>query len=367
MVKTKAESFGERIQEIYEDFMKCISSDQSKGNTLSKDCFDHVLLELKSINVEKNSKLGGKIRTLEELISKRLNNVNKEVIIEGDNNYPNILSKLGVGFVEYPKKKFADVKGMDEVKRILRTRLIYPINFKDMSKEFGIKLNGGILLYGPPGNGKTLLAEALAGEAGIKFLEVNPAYLYNEYFGKFEKNISEIFKIARKVAPNILFFDEVETLIPKREGSDQGVTKRGVTQFLIEINKLMLEESNGIYVVAATNLPWEIDIAMLRPGRFDLKIYIPPPSEKDRVDIINSLLKKNFCESSIDPRKIASLTKDFSAADLNYLFRRTAENVFYEAVQTGVKRSIDETDILAVIPKIKASLSKELIKRYESF
>jgi transitional endoplasmic reticulum ATPase len=257
--------------------------------------------------------------------------------------------------------------GMDEIKKSLQTNVIYPLQFRELSEEFGLKTNGGILFYGPPGNGKTYLAESLAGEAGISFLELNPAFLYNEYFGKYEKNISEIFKLARETAPNILFFDEVETLIPKRENTDHSVVKRGVTQLLIEINKLMSEEQSKTYLVAATNLPWDIDPAMLRPGRFDLKIYVPLPNRGDREALLERLLKSTAFSKDISAREIADLTDGFSVSDVDFIIRQSAEKVFYEAVGSGIKRKITKEDILDSISRIKPSSNKTIIQKYNQF
>lgn len=270
-------------------------------------------------------------------------------------------------YVEKPKMKLSEIAGLSQLKKTLLINVVYPIRFRELSKEFNIRTNSGVLLYGPPGNGKTMLGEAIAGEADIGFIEINPAYLYNEYFGKFEKNISRIFEIARKLSPNIIFFDEIDTLIPRREQADLGVVKRGITQLLIEVNKLMVSDDSGIHIIAATNLPWDLDPAMLRPGRFDLKLYVPPPDMEGRREILRSHISKGFFDSGIDVEGLSKITEGFSGAELDYVCRKASENVFYEAVKDGTKRPIGNSDLRKAIKETRPAATPELISRYQAF
>ena len=361
-------SFEGEIQSIYSSFLKCISVDNSNRKLATVTCLEGVLDKLEEFKRKNSHILTEKIDTLMTIIQTKINISKTSLMAQTDNgNYLKRFNELGVRYVKTPSRKFKDVHGLENIKKTLQMNVVYPLQFNDLSREFGIRTNGGILFYGPPGNGKTYLAESLAGEAGIAFLESNPAFLYNEYFGKFEKNISEIFNLAKETAPNILFFDEVETLIPRRENADHSVVKRGVTQLLIEINKLMSNAQNKTFLVAATNLPWEIDPAMLRPGRFDLKIYIPLPEKSDREELIKYLLASPAFSKDINASEIADKTGGFSISDIDYIIRQAAENVFYEAVESGKKRTITKNDILDNIARIKPSSNKTLIQKYKEF
>lgn len=358
----------EKIQSIYSSFLKCMSDDKDNNGSSRVICLEKVLKDLEEFKDSYRDVFADKISTLTNLIQAKIENLKlpstkQDVDFELDKRF----NELGVRYVKHPTRKFKDVQGMEKIKKILQINVTYPLQFRELSKEFGIKTNGGILFYGPPGNGKTYLAESLAGEAGISFLELNPAFLYNEFFGKFEKNISEIFKLARETAPNILFFDEVETLIPKRDQADHSIVKRGVTQLLIEINKLMNDEQSKTYLVAATNLPWDIDPAMLRPGRFDFKIYVPLPEREDREALIKNILHSTAFEEQIEASEIAELTDGFSVSDIDFIMRQASEDVFYEAIESGSKRKIAREDILNCISRIKPSSSKILIQKYNQF
>ena len=355
------------IKQAYDRFMECVSA-ESKNFDDAKNCLNEILQSLSTIDVDSASSLGQRVSTLKSLINQRILVPGKqEETKEGNVDYSQKFAELGARFIQNPTRKFSDLKGMDEIKRNLRATLIYPFAYKDLSREFGISLGGGVLLYGPPGNGKTLLAEAIAGEAGISFIELNPAYLYNEYFGRYEKNIADLFRLTRETAPNLLFLDEVESLIPRRETSDQSVIKRGVTQLLIEINRLMTENTGGTVIVAATNLPWEIDPAMLRPGRFDQKIYVTLPSSHDRLEIIRDQLNKGYYSRDVDASLIAHRTEGFSFADLIYLFKRATQQAFFQSVEKGTKEHIKMDDILNQISLVKRVYSLDLIRKYELF
>lgn len=358
----------DEIQTIYTLFIECVSEERDGEGNSRSECLEDVLDKLENFRDNNHGIFSQKVNTLAELIRTRINNL-KSTGMENstENKYEKQFNELGVRYVKNPARNFNDVQGMEKIKKLLRTNVIYPLQFGELSKEFGIRTSGGILFYGPPGNGKTYLAESLAGEAGISFLELNPAFLYNELFGRFEKNISDIFRLAKETAPNILFFDEVETLIPKREKTDHSVVKRGVTQLLIEINRLFNNENGQTYLVAATNLPWDIDPAMLRPGRFDFKVYVPLPTSEDRLAIIRNRLQYNAFSKDINPIEIAEMTEGYSISDIEFIMKQSSESVFYEAVQYGKKRKITKDDIMDSIARIRPSSNAEIIKRYDQF
>ncbi len=358
----------DEIQSIYASFIDCVSEERNGTGRTRSGCLEEVLHKLEIFKQNNAGIFSDKVDTLTELIRTRIQNL-KSTENEGsrEDEFEKRFNEIGVRYVKAPVRNFKDVQGMEKIKKLLRTNVIYPLRFGELSKEFGIRTSGGILFYGPPGNGKTYLAESLAGEAGISFLELNPAFLYNEFFGKFEKNISEIFRLAKETAPNILFFDEVETLIPRREKADHSVVKRGVTQLLIEINRLFNDEEGQTYLVAATNLPWDIDPAMLRPGRFDFKVYVPLPNSEDREALIRNRLQYNAFSRDISTAEIVKMTEGFSVSDIDFIMKQSSENVFYEAVEYGKKRKITKEDIMDCIAKIKPSSNEEIIRKYEQF
>lgn len=355
------------IQGIYSSFLECISRDKGQKASATLACLRDIQSQLNTFKAKNYKLYPEKVNTLIQLIESKINTIKSQGNVEESNGFMARSNELGIRFVQKPSKSFKDVQGLDDIKKILLTNVIYPLKFKELSEEFGIHTNGGILFYGPPGNGKTLLAESLAGEAGINYLELNPAFLYNEFFGRFEKNIAEIFKLARETAPNILFFDEVETLIPRREKTDHSVVKRGVTQLLIEIGKLINDETSRTYLVAATNLPWDIDPAMLRPGRFDLKIYVSLPKNADREAILRHRTQSSAFSSDIDVKALSEATVNFSTSDLDFVLRQSAENVFYETIETGNRRQVTQEDIMRSISRIKPSSSDSVIERYNHF
>lgn len=355
------------IQEIYSSFLECISRDKGEKPAVTLACLNDIRSKLNAFKTRNNQLYPDKVNTLIQLIESKIDTIKSQGTIGDDNDFITRSNELGIRFVQKPSKSFKDVQGLESIKRTLLTNVIYPLKFKELSEEFGIHTNGGILFYGPPGNGKTLLAESLAGEAGINFLELNPAFLYNEFFGRFEKNIAEIFKLARETAPNILFFDEVETLIPRREKADHSVVKRGVTQLLIEIGKLINDGTSRTYLVAATNLPWDIDPAMLRPGRFDLKIYVPLPKKTDREAILRHKTQSSAFSKDIDVKTLSEATVNFSTSDLDFILRQSAEQVFYETIETGKRRQVTQEDIFRSISRIKPSSSESVIERYNQF
>lgn len=357
------------LSEITSKIQECLTNEKLGHNEKAKLCYSEVYaLLVKAADTEDKTTRERRLRQA-ELIKSKLDsfseNIKKGNTMQED--YAIALQDLGARIKSNPTKKFADISGLEEVKKSLLLNLVYPIKFYELSKEFNIKRNRGVLLYGPPGNGKTLIAESVAGEAGINFLEINPAFLYNELFGKFEKNLTKLFDIAHHLSPCVIFFDEVDTLMPRRDNINESVIRRGVSQLLIEINKVMEAEEGRIFILAATNLPWEIDPAMLRPGRFDLKLYVPPPNLEARKEMIRKFLSSIHYDKDIDIDQIGTMTDGFSAADVEFIGRKSSEKVFLEAINNGVRRPISQNDIMEAISSVKPSVSKAMISRYENY
>jgi len=262
--------------------------------------------------------------------------------------------------IEIPKVKWKEVGGLKDVKQSLKEAVEWPLKNPDSFKNLGIKPPKGILMYGPPGCGKTHIVKALANESGVNFISVKGPQLLSKWVGESEKHIRETFKRARQVAPTIIFFDEIDALAPKRGmGSGTRVTEQVVSQLLTEMSGL--EDLNGVVVIAATNRPDMIDPALLRPGRFDRLIYVSAPDNKTREEILK-IHTKNVPLDHVDIKKLSSKTEGFSGADLESLVR--------EAALDALRKDLGALDVVQknfdnALKSVGPSISKDLFKKYQ--
>ena len=230
--------------------------------------------------------------------------------------------------VEVPKIKWSDIGDLEEVKQSLKEMVEWPLKNSDSFTRMGIRPPKGILLYGPPGTGKTLLAKAVANESGANFISIKGPELKSKWVGESEKLIRDLFRRAKQVSPTVIFFDEIDALVPKRGGHfGEQATESIVSQLLTEMSGL--EELRGVVVVAATNRPDMIDPALLRPGRIDRQILVPAPNEQARLEI----LKIHTAEmplKGVDLKDLAKKTEEYSGADIEALCREAAMNALRE-------------------------------------
>jgi len=257
-----------------------------------------------------------------------------------------------VGDVEKPTITFADVGGLDELKEKVRLRVLYPLKRPDLYKAFGKKVGGGLLLYGPPGCGKTFLARATAGEAGIHFVAVGIEEVLDMWLGQSEKKLHELFRTARAKAPAILFFDEVDSLGGRRSGLRHESYRTLVTQFLSELDGAN-GQSEGVLVIGATNAPWDVDPAFRRPGRFGEVLFVPPPDLRARVEILKLKLAGKPVAPDVDVAEIARATELSSGADLDHVVQSAIETALAESLRGGAVRTITTADLRAASKKIK--------------
>jgi len=239
-------------------------------------------------------------------------------------------------FVEVPDVKWQDVGGLAGVQQRLIEAVEWPLQYGELFKKAGVKPPKGILLTGPPGCGKTLLAKAIATESKVNFISVKGPSLLSKYVGESEKAVREVFHKARQAAPCIVFFDEIDALIPTRSSgtSDSHVSERVLSQFLAELDGI--EELKGVLVLGATNRPDMLDPAVLRPGRFDEVIEIPLPKEQERRDIFDVHLRHRPVAAGVDCAALAMRTGDFSGADI--------AGVCYRAALESVRRVVEALD-----------------------
>ncbi len=270
---------------------------------------------------------------------------------------------------EKPNLKLNDVAGLEEVKEQIRIRMIYPFTHPDLAKRFGIKKGGGILLYGPPGTGKTMLAKAVAGEIDAAFFTVKPSEIMSKWVGEAEQNVARLFSEARKHERAIIFIDEVESLIPKRSDSFSTVMQRVVPQILSEMEGFSSgrDSRKALLFMGATNEPWALDEAVLRPGRFDEKVYVPLPDFAARLDILSFHLKDKPLSPEVSLEEIAQMTEGYSGADIRRICEKACDIPFVESVKTGEERNVEKRDILSVMQLVKPSVSQKSLEKFDKF
>ncbi|MBX3254178.1 MAG: AAA family ATPase [Chitinophagaceae bacterium] len=259
-------------------------------------------------------------------------------------------------FVQKPSINFDDVGGMADIKKEIDLKIIRPLRHPELYKAYGKKTGGGILLYGPPGCGKTYIAKATAGQVNARFISVGLSDILDMWIGNSEKNLHYVFETARQNTPCVLFFDEIDALGASRSDMKQSGGRHLINQFLQELDGID-GNNEGILVLGATNTPWHLDSAFRRPGRFDRIIFIPPPDESARESILKIKLK-NKPADAIDYRALAKKTVNFSGADLEALIDIAIEEKLEASFEDGVPRPLTTKDLENAGKKHKPSTTE---------
>ncbi len=264
-------------------------------------------------------------------------------------------------YIESPNVPWTDVGGLAQAITDIREAIEWPLTQKDSFKRIGIKPPRGILLYGPPGCGKTLLAKAVATESEANFISIKGPEVLSKWVGESEKAIREVFRKARLAAPSIIFFDEIDSLIPVRgTSSDSNVTERVISQLLTELDGL--EELKDIVVLGATNRPDIVDPAVLRPGRFDRLIFVNPPNQKGRLQIFKVYTRDMPLASSVSIKELASVTDGFVGSDIEALCREAGMLALRESFEI---ETVTMTHFNNALEKIHPTVTPDVIKYYE--
>ncbi|MFQ5712328.1 MAG: AAA family ATPase, partial [Candidatus Geothermarchaeales archaeon] len=267
-------------------------------------------------------------------------------------------------YIEVPAVRWDDIGGLEGVKQELQEAVEWPLKNPEVFKRMGIRPPKGILLYGPPGCGKTLLARAVATESEANFVTIKGPEVFSKWVGESEKAIREVFRKARMASPAVIFFDEFDSLVPRRGMgyADSGVTERVISQLLTEMDGIMTLED--VVVIAATNRPDIVDPAILRPGRFDRLIYVPEPNKEARLEIFKIYTKGMPLAKDVNLDQLASMTKSYSGADIEALCREAALHALRRDINV---KEVSLADFKEAMKKIGPSIMPDMEAWYKGF
>jgi transitional endoplasmic reticulum ATPase len=268
---------------------------------------------------------------------------------------------------ERPAIRFGDIAGLEDAKQEIKLKMVYPFLYPEQAQRFLVQKGGGILLFGPPGTGKTMLARAVAGEIDAAFFTVRPSEIMSKWVGEAEKNVQALFESARSHDRSVIFLDEIEALIPARRSSGSTVMQRVVPQILSELEGFHKDEQNPLLFIGATNEPWSLDPAVLRPGRFDEKICIPLPDLDARRRILELNLERRPLADDVEPDALAQRLEGYSGADIRNICSKAANVPFLESIEGGEMRDIASADFEKVISTTPPSVSKKSLSKYDKY
>lgn len=268
---------------------------------------------------------------------------------------------------EKPTIGFDEIAGLDDVKEEIRLRMLYPLSHPELARRYGIHTGGGVLLYGPPGTGKTMMAKAIAHEIDATFFVISPAQVLSKWVGEAEQNIKKLFDAARAEPMSVIFIDEVEALVPKRQGDSSAVMQRVVPQILQELEGFDRKADRCLLFIGATNKPWMLDEAMMRPGRLDARIYVPLPDAPARYKLLEMYLAKRPLAEDVDLGPICDRLEGYSGADIKSIADRAAARPFLAAVAGAEALPITMADVEAVIAETRPSVLATDLARYDEF
>ncbi len=268
---------------------------------------------------------------------------------------------------EKPTIRFDDIAGLDDVKEEIFLKMIYPFNHPELASRYGIDVGGGLLMYGPPGTGKTMIAKAVACELEATMFVISPAQIMSKWVGEAEQNIKKLFDAAKAEEKAVIFMDEVESLVPARRDNQSNVMQRVVPQILQELEGFDRKANRALLFLGATNEPWALDAAMMRPGRLDEKAHVPLPDPAARFRLFEIYLGKRPLADDVDFARLVEETIGYSGADIKAVAHRAATRPFLESVSGAEARNISMSDALAAIIETPPSVSPAQAERYKAW
>ena len=271
----------------------------------------------------------------------------------GSNEIAETEEEIDNRFLQKPNINFNDVGGMELVKKEIDLKIIKPLLHPELYKAYGKKVGGGILLYGPPGCGKTFIAKATAGQVNAKFISVSLNDILDMWIGNSEKNLHEIFELARHNTPCVLFIDEIDALGASRSDMKQSSGRHLINQFLQELDGID-STNEGVLIIGATNTPWNLDPAFRRPGRFDRIVFVPPPDIPTRESILRLKLN-NKPTGTIDLKTISKKAENYSGADIDAIIDIAIELKLESSFSDGIPKPLETSDLLSALKKHKPS------------
>lgn len=302
------------------------------------------------IIVEKKTLSSKKLEADKELECDTLSSIPFAVVQGGKNTNDalNIVSISSAGLI-----RFSDIAGMIEAKKIIKRRIIDPFTNPSLFSKFKKKAGGGVLLYGPPGCGKTMLAKAIATECNASFLSVGISDILSMYKGESEQQLASVFDRARSMKPSVLFFDELDALAYSRSKASSDYTRTIVNEFLNQLDGSQTD-NDKILILGATNMPWDVDDAMKRPGRFDRQVFVQPLDVAARAELLERKLM-DVPKSELNYRTIAELCKYFSGADMDALIEAAKDKVLDELMDGADDRGLNQIDFFAALEEVNPS------------
>jgi SpoVK/Ycf46/Vps4 family AAA+-type ATPase len=264
-----------------------------------------------------------------------------------------------------PDVTLEDVAGLDDVKATIRKRVIYPFQHPEITKKYRKRAGGGVLLYGPPGNGKTMIAKAIAAEVDATFFSIRCSDIISKWVGQAEQNLKALFDAARQHPRAVVFMDETEAIVSKRGGGST-VMNRLIPEFLSQVDGLQGAQS-GLLLLGATNRPWDMDEAALRTGRFGELIYVPLPDEVARRHIMASVLSGIPLAVDVDFSALARDTGGYSGADLIGVCEAAKDAPYEREIATGIEQQLEAGDLADALDRVHPSVSAKSLARYEKF
>ncbi len=267
---------------------------------------------------------------------------------------------------EKPDITFDDIAGMEEAKKVIDEMIIYPMKSPEKARALGLNPGGGVLLFGPPGTGKTMLGKAIAGVLDAPFYYASGADLRSKWYGESEQRLSQLLNAAKAQTTAVVFLDEIESLLPKRCEESHAADNRVVTQFLSDLGGFK-ESKNLLLVLGATNKPWAIDDAVFRTGRFDEKVYVGPPDLPAREKILNLNIKGAQVAEGLDLKAIAEGMENASGSDVAAVVSAAKRSALVRAISDDAPPVITAADFEAARKRIPLSITEEILKPYKKF